>query len=223
MHELGRSLLLMIRDDDIGFQFPQARQQSEPAVDPFAAIRGMLAAVDLSFQGLHAQVHAHVVGFSSIAAARVRCVSPATAVCYVQGLMPATTIAIKILGRIPRPTLFNTLLSLPPRPVSVGVQLFLGGHIVSCVWAARTGVCLAVIRRVVGACSAVHPPVGNAPGARGLVPSPCGCSFLANNDSHSSASGPLLNVTPATLHSAPYAGMNRLAHAEIGSISEKCV
>jgi hypothetical protein len=59
MHELGRSLLLMIRDDDIGFQFPQARQQSEPTVDPFAAIRGRFAAVDLAFQSLHAQV----VGF----------------------------------------------------------------------------------------------------------------------------------------------------------------
>ena len=54
--ELGRSLLLMLRDDDDGLQFRAPRQESSPPLNPFAAIRGRLAAVDRAFQGLHAQV-----------------------------------------------------------------------------------------------------------------------------------------------------------------------
>jgi hypothetical protein len=94
---------------------------------------------------------------------------------------------------------------------------------VSCVWAAQTGVYLPEIRKIVGAGSAVHTAVRNAAGPRGLVPSPCGCSLLAHNDSHNSASGPLLSVMPATLLSAPYALMNWLAHPEIVGSSEKFV
>lgn len=108
MHELGRSLLLMIRDDDIGTQFAQAQQQFVAPVDPFAAIRGRLAAVDLTFQSLHAQVHAHVDGFPSVAAAQMRCVSPATAACYVMGLLPSQYLAMKIMTPIPRLEVFHT-------------------------------------------------------------------------------------------------------------------
>lgn len=54
--ELGRNLLLMLRDDDVGLQFRTQRQESLAIPNPFAAIRGRLAAVDRAFQGLHAQV-----------------------------------------------------------------------------------------------------------------------------------------------------------------------
>lgn len=104
MHDLGRSLLLMIRDDYIGGQFPQAQQHFVAPVDPFAIIRGRLAAMDVAFQSLHA----HVDGFPSALAAQMRCVSPATAVCYVQGLLPSQYLAMKIMSPIPRLEVFHT-------------------------------------------------------------------------------------------------------------------
>lgn len=95
MHELGRSLLLMIRDDDIGLQFPPTHQESVAPSNPFDAIRGRLAAVDLAFQSLHAQVNAHVGSFPSIAATRMRCMSPATAVCLFRVFCPQQTLEFK--------------------------------------------------------------------------------------------------------------------------------
>ena len=65
-HDLGRSLLFMVRDDDDGFRSYSERRHAKPAhptnVDAFAAVRQRLAAVDLAFQGLQAQVHI-VVGY----------------------------------------------------------------------------------------------------------------------------------------------------------------
>jgi hypothetical protein len=59
-HALGRSLLLMVRDDDDGLRSYYERQNAEPlpptAVDAFDVVRQRLAAVDLAFQGLQPQV-----------------------------------------------------------------------------------------------------------------------------------------------------------------------
>ena len=55
-HELGRSLLCMIRDDDMGFvAMPRADALLEPT-NPFDAVRERLAAADLALRDLHAQV-----------------------------------------------------------------------------------------------------------------------------------------------------------------------
>ena len=59
-HDLGRSLLRMVRDEDDGLLAYSERRHAEPEplrrTDPFAAVRARLAAVDLAFQGLQAQV-----------------------------------------------------------------------------------------------------------------------------------------------------------------------
>ena len=55
-HELGRSLLLMLRDDEIGLEIPPASTSCAAVANPFDAIRTRLAAVDTAFQNLQAQV-----------------------------------------------------------------------------------------------------------------------------------------------------------------------
>ena len=58
-HELGQSLLMMIRDDDDnGLDRLQSRIHSNVAPNPFDAIRAGLAAVDVAFRGIQPQVHA---------------------------------------------------------------------------------------------------------------------------------------------------------------------
>ena len=55
-HELGQSLLIMVRDeDDVVGEFQQ-HTQSPPRANPFDALTHRLAAVDLAFRDLHAQV-----------------------------------------------------------------------------------------------------------------------------------------------------------------------
>lgn len=56
-HELGRSLLCMLQDDDVGFG--DLHRQAEPTVhaNPFADLRNRLAAVGMAIQNLHPQVH----------------------------------------------------------------------------------------------------------------------------------------------------------------------
>ena len=58
-HELGRSLLSMIRDEDMGFKgLPRADPPGAPT-DPFAGVRERLAAMDSVIRDLHPQVHIH--------------------------------------------------------------------------------------------------------------------------------------------------------------------
>ena len=60
-HDLGRSLLFMVRDEDDGFReyFERRHAESVPHtnVDVFDAVRASIHAVDLAFQGLQPQVH----------------------------------------------------------------------------------------------------------------------------------------------------------------------
>jgi hypothetical protein len=60
-HDLGRSLLSMVRDEDDGLRTYSERRHVQDSLnigaDPFDAIRARLAAVDLAFQGLQPQVH----------------------------------------------------------------------------------------------------------------------------------------------------------------------
>ena len=56
-HELGRSLLFMIRHDDMGDEGLPRRDAPEASINPFADIRDRLAAVDSSIRSLHVQVH----------------------------------------------------------------------------------------------------------------------------------------------------------------------
>lgn len=61
-HVLGRALLLMVRDDDDGLGMSTRHVRVAAPMNPFEAIRSRLSAVDVAFQGLHAQVHLDVVG-----------------------------------------------------------------------------------------------------------------------------------------------------------------
>lgn len=60
-HELGRSLMLMLRDEDIGLPIVPPPLHFVAAVNPFEAIRSRLHAVDNAFQGLRPHVHLVVV------------------------------------------------------------------------------------------------------------------------------------------------------------------
>ena len=55
-HELGRSLLSMIRDDDMGFGTLPTRAPIVALPSPFDAVRERLSAAAFAIQGLHAQV-----------------------------------------------------------------------------------------------------------------------------------------------------------------------
>jgi hypothetical protein len=55
-HALGRSLLLMLRDDNMGLQVLPPPLRYAPAVNPFDSIRSRLHAVDSAFQGLRPHV-----------------------------------------------------------------------------------------------------------------------------------------------------------------------
>jgi len=54
-HELGRSLLFMIRDDEAGLESLYRRSHTAAPQNPFDAVRAGLAAVDLAFVGLRPQ------------------------------------------------------------------------------------------------------------------------------------------------------------------------
>jgi hypothetical protein len=60
-HDLGRSLLCMVRDEDDGFRSYSERRHPptipQATVDAFHEVRQRLAAVDIAFQGLQPQVH----------------------------------------------------------------------------------------------------------------------------------------------------------------------
>ena len=55
-HELGRSLLFMIRDEDSGFETMPRSDVLIAPTNPFDAVRERLAAADLAIRDLHAQV-----------------------------------------------------------------------------------------------------------------------------------------------------------------------
>ena len=78
---LGRSLLLMIRDEDTGLEIVPPLPHFERRVNPFDAVRSKLSANDLAFRGLRAQVHLHVDILSSEPAAGMEQVPSAAAVC----------------------------------------------------------------------------------------------------------------------------------------------
>lgn len=63
-HALGRSLLLLVRDGDGGFENVPPRIQIVPPPNPFDAVRARLSTIDLAIRGLHTQVHL-IVGFCS--------------------------------------------------------------------------------------------------------------------------------------------------------------
>ena len=56
-HDLGRSLLSMLRDDDIGLQSLPNTTPPPPMPSPFDLVRDRLAAAGLAIRNLHAQVH----------------------------------------------------------------------------------------------------------------------------------------------------------------------
>ena len=59
-HELGRSLLHMLRDDDAGMEMYTQRMQFDAPSNPFYSIRGRLAEIDSAFRALQPQVRLHV-------------------------------------------------------------------------------------------------------------------------------------------------------------------
>ena len=56
-HELGRSLLFMVRDNGVGFDSLPRLSPIDLPINPFNVVRDRLAAVDLALNGLHPQVH----------------------------------------------------------------------------------------------------------------------------------------------------------------------
>ena len=56
-HGLGRSLLFMLRDDDMGFNSLPQRVRPESQPNPFDVVRERLAAVGSAIWDLHPQVH----------------------------------------------------------------------------------------------------------------------------------------------------------------------
>lgn len=62
-HELGRSLLFLVRDGegDVRLEHVSRRTQVDAPANPFDAVRARLATVDLAIRGLHAQVHFIIV------------------------------------------------------------------------------------------------------------------------------------------------------------------
>jgi hypothetical protein len=64
-HELGRSLLFMVRDDVVGIDSLPRLSPIDPPINPFNVVRERLAAVDFALNGLHPQVHA-LMGLVSI-------------------------------------------------------------------------------------------------------------------------------------------------------------
>ena len=55
-HELGRSLLSMVRSDDVGLYNLQPPVARVAQFDPFDALRGRLSAASSAIRGLHDQV-----------------------------------------------------------------------------------------------------------------------------------------------------------------------
>ena len=56
-HELGRSLLFMVRDDDIGFESLSRVVPLATPANPFDLIRERLAAAGSAIRDLHVHVH----------------------------------------------------------------------------------------------------------------------------------------------------------------------
>lgn len=112
--ELGCSLLLMLRDNDDGLQFRAPRQESSPPLNPFAAIRGRLAAVDRAFQGLHAQVLPSVdigLGVSTVLSVYL---SPALADILRSSGRPITCNPNFVSGTACRPFAATSICAPPP-------------------------------------------------------------------------------------------------------------
>ena len=58
-HELGRSLLCMLENDDVGFGDLYREAKHTVHADPFADLRHRLAAVGATIENLHPQVLGH--------------------------------------------------------------------------------------------------------------------------------------------------------------------
>ena len=58
-HELGRSLLFMIRDEDMGDEGLPRHDPPDAPTNPFADVRERLAAMDYAIRDLRPQVHMH--------------------------------------------------------------------------------------------------------------------------------------------------------------------
>jgi hypothetical protein len=78
-HELGRSLLGTVRDDDVGLRNLPPRQFAVSPVNPFDAIRARLAKVDHAIHSLHAQVQLDVDCLICVAVAVLLHPAPAVA------------------------------------------------------------------------------------------------------------------------------------------------
>lgn len=118
-HDLGRSMLQMIRDDDAGVHELLPRSRFTPASNPFDAIRSTLAAVDTALQGMQPQVHAILdVVLLHVAHIVSSCDWKTQSTCVHSGLCP-----------IP----FNGKLYLPSPLLSLRSLLFCPLHLWMCI------------------------------------------------------------------------------------------
>lgn len=110
-HNLGRSMLQMVRDDGAGLHQLPPRPHSSPSPNPFDAIRTTLAACDTALQGMQPQVH---VGLDVPPLVRghrcCSCRGASQSACSLCGLCPFTFNA-----RLCSPATMLYLCSLPSR------------------------------------------------------------------------------------------------------------
>lgn len=64
-HELGRSLLCMLQDDNVDFDNVPRQTYTPLRVNPFAGVTERLVAAGVAIRDLHAQVHTHTETFST--------------------------------------------------------------------------------------------------------------------------------------------------------------
>lgn len=99
-HELGRSLLLMIRDNEAGLEIPAMAMGSAAAASPFDAIRARLAAVDDAFQCLQAQVLLAKYFDSTCSIPEVLSMVLDTAICQLLQSRKQTPFQYKVLSNV---------------------------------------------------------------------------------------------------------------------------
>lgn len=129
-HDLGRSMLLMIHDDEAGMRILSPRVQMSTADNPFDAIRTRLAAIGSAFQTLQPQVHVVLeLHFPCSISGRFWCHWAPISFCHHTGLC-SSPFNVKLHSPLSiRPLVCVSILALPhlPNAFIMSVLLFSPG------------------------------------------------------------------------------------------------
>lgn len=125
-HDLGRSLLLMLHDDDAGMRIVPPRVQMSALVSPFAVIRTRLAAMGEAFQTLQPQVHqALEVQFLCSITKRLWCLWALHYSCHHTGLCPSGFIVKFYSPMFCSPLVSVSIVPLPLLACAFGISVLL--------------------------------------------------------------------------------------------------